>query len=240
MSMTVPMQAPGSKSLPAQMRTNHPGAGSNGFARLQAQHPGYPQGGYPAQPMSPVYKVNLGAMGRHRGMRGLRGMGDTGTGGTSVYTPPSVITPVDIPVDISTMTPTDLQDLFGTGATASQDTAAAQQIAALNPPAGLYSGPTSVAPGAATPAAPSGYQWANLVNSSGQTLAKVLAISQGGSAVTLPNGAQLIYGSATASAAGSVSGLLNTSVAGIPLQTILVVGGGLLLVMMLMEGGGRR
>jgi hypothetical protein len=90
-----------------------------------------------------------------------------------------------------------------------------------------YSGPTSVAPNSATPAAPTGYQWAQMVNSSGQTLAKVLAISQGGSAITLPNGEQLLFGSATSAAAGS---LLSTSSLG-SLLPLLLIGGGLWLIM---------
>jgi hypothetical protein len=74
----------------------------------------------------------------------------------------------------------------------------------LTPPAG-YTGPTVLGASSATPAAPAGYQWATLANQAGQTLAKVLAVSQGGSSVTLPNGTQLLYGSATAAAnAGSV------------------------------------
>jgi hypothetical protein len=90
-----------------------------------------------------------------------------------------------------------------------------------------YSGPTSVAPNSATPAAPTGYQWAQMVNSSGQTLAKVLAISQGGSAITLPNGEQLLFGSATSAAAGS---LLSTSSLG-SLLPLLLIGGGLWLIL---------
>lgn len=90
-----------------------------------------------------------------------------------------------------------------------------------------YNGPNSVSPNSATPPAPAGYQWAQMVNSSGQTLAKVLAISQGGSAITLPNGEQLLFGSATSAAAGS---LLSTSSLG-SLLPLLLIGGGLWLIL---------
>ena len=91
--------------------------------------------------------------------------------------------------------------------------------------------PTVVAANASTPAAPSGYQWATLINASGQNLAKVLTIAQGGSSVTLPNGTQLLYGS-SASAAGAAS--LATSFGSVLSNpTLLLVGGGILVFMLL-------
>jgi hypothetical protein len=90
-----------------------------------------------------------------------------------------------------------------------------------------YNGPYSAPPNSNPPPAPSGYQWASLINASGQTLAKVLAVSQGGSAITLPNGEQLLFGSATSAAAGS---LLSTSSLG-SLLPLLLIGGGLWLIL---------
>lgn len=117
-------------------------------------------------------------------------------------------------------------------------TSIAQVVAAAGLPTSIpgYSGPTSVAPGAVTPTPPAGYMWATLANQAGQTLAKVLAISQGGSTVTLPNGSQLIYGSAASAAnAGSLlsttGGLATLGSSG----SLMLLLGGLLLFFLLEE-----
>lgn len=107
------------------------------------------------------------------------------------------------------------------------------------PPAG-YSGPTSVPVGTKPPVAPSGYQWATLINQSGQQLAQILAISQGGSSIRLPNGNQLIFGSpqsAAYGAAGYAGGQIGSGLFSGSTGTLLVVGG---LAVLLLLAGGRR
>lgn len=300
MSITVPTQAPGAKSLPAQMRVS---PNVNGMMRLRAQHPGYPMG-LTVVPMSQPYVRGMSGgmdmiarqplsvrgrggimvmsgmyglgLGRLRGLRGFRGLGQDDTSdltGEGDNLGDQSGGDFSIPTDISnlpdtSLTPSDLLPgavvtsgdvtypslmcgssacsasslydnpaaVFGTSTVSDQ--ASAAQLANLLPPLSAYSGPTVLPAGSATPAAPSGYQWATLANQAGTTLAKVLAISQGGSSVTLPNGTQLLYGSATSSAAGSVSSLLSGNVGGIPMGTLLVIGGGVLLLMMVMGGGG--
>lgn len=103
-----------------------------------------------------------------------------------------------------------------------------------------WTGPTVVAPTAATPTPPNGYAWANVLNQSGNTIAKILAISQGGSSIQLPNGQQIVYGSPAAAQAGSLSnalgGQLNTS-------SIMLFGGlalGFLFLMSMGNRGGGR
>jgi len=124
-----------------------------------------------------------------------------------------------------------LSALMAVGVPTSAATAAALVATA---PAGSGINPVQPA-NANVPAAPSGYQWAQLVNSEGNTLAKVLTIAQGGSSVTLPNGTQLLYGSA--GSAASASGVLGalSSVTGLNSSTLLLVGAGVL-VFFLMEG----
>lgn len=90
-------------------------------------------------------------------------------------------------------------------------------------------GQTIYPPSVTPPTAPSGMQWATMINSSGQAIAKILTVSQGGTAITLPNGNQLLYGSAAASVAGAAG--LGSSLNS--LLPILLIGGGLLLVMKL-------
>ena len=102
------------------------------------------------------------------------------------------------------------------------------QIPGYGGPSG-YSGPSVVPATSTPPTPPAGYEWASLINASGNTLAKVLAISQGGSAITLPNGQQLVFGSAASAAAGS---LLSSSSLGSMLPLLLIAGGFLLLMNM--------
>ena len=98
-------------------------------------------------------------------------------------------------------------------------------------PAG-YSGPAVVRSGS-TPQAPAGYQWAQVTNQAGQTLAQVLAVAQGGASITLPNGNKLIYGSAASAAtAGTATALANTIMS----PSVLLMLGGVLVVMLMMRG----
>jgi hypothetical protein len=119
------------------------------------------------------------------------------------------------------------------GGAASGYTAAIPQygipVGVVGAPAG-YAGPVQVAAGASTPAAPTGYQWAQVTNSAGQTLTKVLAVSQGGAAITLPNGNQLLYGSAASAATAGVAGAL-TGTGITNLLPLLLIGGAVLLLM---------
>ncbi len=101
-----------------------------------------------------------------------------------------------------------------------------------------YAGPRVVSPTAATPAAPTGYQWAQVVNSAGQTMAKVLAISQGASVVSLPNGAQMIYQGATGATAALSGAGVGTALSSILANPVVLIGGALVLFMMM--GGSRR
>jgi hypothetical protein len=106
-----------------------------------------------------------------------------------------------------------------------------------------YSGPTVLAPTSPTPPAPNGYQWATLLSSTGQSLARILAISQGGSAISLPGGQQLIFGSPQSAAygagaygAGQVAGGIGQALGG-GTGMVLVLGG--LVALMLFAGGSR-
>ena len=138
------------------------------------------------------------------------------------------LSPVTDPNNVGSNT---LSALTAAGVPATAATAVALVATA---PAGSGINPVQPA-NANVPAAPSGYQWAQLVNSEGNTLAKVLTIAQGGSSVTLPNGTQLLYGSSTAAAnATGVLGALST-VTGLNSSTLLLVGAGVL-VFFLMEG----
>jgi len=68
-----------------------------------------------------------------------------------------------------------------------------------------YTGPTVIKGTASTPAAPAGYNWATLINSSGNQLAKILTVAQGGSSQTLANGNQLLFGAGQSNLMGSLS-----------------------------------
>lgn len=176
---------------------------------------------------------------RGRGFGGYRGMGqdefiddfetgvsNLGTDFENIFTDdtpfPTIAT---APADIITSTTGQLSFPYLTGAGVDSTTAAS--VAPLvQAPAG-YTGPTVVKGTAATPAAPNGYQWAQLINSSGNQLAKILTISQGGSAVTLANGNQLLYG---AGSGASASTLLNSLSSTTGLSTSMLLIGGIGLV----------
>lgn len=111
-------------------------------------------------------------------------------------------------------------------------TTAAAAAPLVQAPAG-YTGPTIVSGSSATPAAPSGYQWAQIINASGNNLAKILTVAQGGTAITLPNGNQLLYGAGanvnTSSLLTSLSGSTGLS------PTVLMIGGIGLLALLLLK-----
>jgi hypothetical protein len=202
MNLTVPSLGPGQRSLPASMRT----------------------------PQGPNFAQRRLAM----GMQGLFGLGqDDGEddGGVFITDSGSPLTtsgtdPIIATAPAATISQTT-QTLTGFGVDPANAAIAATYAAT---PSG-YTGPTTVAATAATPAAPNGYQWATLVNASGQNLAKILTIAQGGSSVTLPNGTQLLYGS-SASAAGA-AGLATSLTSVLSNPTLLLVGGGILVFMLL-------
>ena len=227
--MATPSLYPGERSLPAELRTP---SGSN-FAQRRL-----------AASLQPSASPTSWNQMRLRGLMGVHGLGQTCTGydedgncdswdstTTGPTQPVSLPTPI-ISNPVDTNTGVNLSSVFSN---LGVDPTTAQYAAPYATAPSGYTGATVVAPTAATPAAPSGYQWAQLVNSEGNTLAKVLTIAQGGSSVTLPNGTQLLYGSSTAAAnATGVLGALST-VTGLNSSTLLLVGAGVL-VFFLMEG----
>lgn len=222
MPMTVPMQRGGSKSLPAELKVG----GHNPVRRMQALSPGY--GPWPGR-MQPYF-------------RGMRGLGDDPIDTSTL--PGIDLTPTDATVPgggVTTFTDPVTGQLYTNsggdwtpfGSTAIPFTPMAIPTSYTGAPPAGYSGPTQVAPGVTPPSAPAGYQWASLLNSTGQTLAKVLAISQGGSSVTLPNGTSIQYGSAAGSVAGAGSNAFTspTALGGLSLGTLGLLAAGLLLFM---------
>lgn len=184
--------------------------GHNPVMRMRASSPGYPR------PRLSAY---------HRALAGL---------GCDPTEDPTCLDLGQVPVDLTPVTlPTDLP-------TVDLSTISSEIPVSLigSLPTG-YTGPTVVSASATPPAAPSGYQWATMLNSTGQTLAKVLAISQGGSSVQLPNGAQLVYGSPASAAAGSASGLFTaqTGVGGLSIGTLALLAIGGVLLFSMAKGG---
>lgn len=104
------------------------------------------------------------------------------------------------------------------------------QYTLSNPPSG-YTGPFTLPAGSATPVAPSGYQWVTAMNGAGQGIAKILAISQGGSTTTLPNGTVIMQGSTPGAIAGAgATGLqVQTGVGGLSLGTLGLLAAGVML-----------
>jgi hypothetical protein len=256
-NISVPSIAPGAKSLPSELKIRNP---RNMVQRMKAQHSGISGlGVFPYQAI-----VQSGGKSYRLGMGRLRGLGqdDTGEDDSSIplsSTDIGATIPVDTSISLPTVTlpatSTDITTEYegslenaieGTGVTSAApafSTADLQTMALngaiLSPPAG-YSGPTVVAGNATPPAAPTGYQWASVVNSAGQTLAKVMAVSQGGTSVTLPNGTQLLYGSPAAAEAGigtSLSSLGTTLTSNMPLVLIVV---GALIFLPMLAGGSKR
>lgn len=255
--MATPSLYPGERSLPAELRT----APGGNFAQRRLAASLQPS----ASPTSWNQMRLRGLMGVHglgQGDSGGDGSTDLNPGDVNLnQLVPEVISPVldssgnvDIPLPpdcssfaltaaqasacgLSTVTdPNNVGSNALSALTAAGVPTTAATAAALVATAPAGSGINPVQPANANvPAAPSGYQWAQLVNSEGNTLAKVLTIAQGGSSVTLPNGTQLLYGSA--GSAASASGVLGalSSVTGLNSSTLLLVGAGVL-VFFLMEG----
>lgn len=220
--MATPSLYPGERSLPAELRTP---SGSN-FAQRRL-----------AASLQPSANPTSWNDMRLRGLMGVHGLGqdsiDPGDTGVITDTNTSVNSIINDNSNIDALNLSSLTTDAGLSPASAQ--ALASSVSGyVSAPSG-YTGATVVAPTASTPAAPSGYQWAQLVNSEGNTLAKVLTIAQGGSSVTLPNGTQLLYGSA--GSAASASGVLGalSSVTGLNSSTLLLVGAGVL-VFFLMEG----
>jgi len=236
--MAVPTTRSGD-SLPAELRVRREFRGSPYFsrARLIAN-----QAGLTGMSRS----VDVGFKVRGGGMSGISGIGDVCDPNDPAYDlsacisasspdQSGVLAPVEVPP--IEYTSTQLQNLNTSidalnAGVLPGDTATLNQISSVVPPGSVYSGPTVLGPGSSVPAAPSGYQWASLVNASGQTLAKILAVSQGGSSLQLANGSQLVYGSPAAAAAsgGLVTAPGVTASLG-NLTPLLLVGLGLLLFM---------
>ena len=169
------------------------------------------------------------------GMRGVGGVGDGDTD-TGVFTSAPEL-PVDMPVD---MTPIDTVLPAGfVGPLAPGETVAAYEGPTIQAP--VYSAPvgvvTSVPAGQTPPQAPAGYQWVQAANGAAQSLAKVLAISQGGTVMQLPNGQQIIAGFPGANVgvlgAGGVVGQVSAYL------PYLMLAGGAVLLMSFMGGRGR-
>lgn len=230
--MATPSLYPGERSLPAELRTTR----GIGFAqrRLAAS----------LQPSASPTSWNA------MRLRGLMGLGqdddstDLNSGDVDLnQLVPEVISPltdssgnVDIPLPAAgtaTYTGTNTVNLTSVFTGMGVDPTVASTVSGyVSAPSG-YTGPTVAGPSATTPAAPTGYQWATLINSEGNTLAKVLTIAQGGSSVTLPNGTQLLYGASSGTASTALSAL--SSVTGLSSTTIMLIGAGVL-VFFLMEG----
>lgn len=221
----VPSLGPGERSLPAELRTRR-GAG---FAARRLRN----------------------------GMRGVSGWGmgdDTSSesGDTSGDTSGIDFTPIDLPSSSGTL-PTDniftapAPEVPATGAlpglilstsadggtsvlptTAQTGGDFVQAPPNYSAPSGY---PTTYPTTSQPPAAPSGYQWVQAANGAALNLAKVLAISQGGTVMQLPNGQQIISG-----APGANVGVLSSSgIAGSIssyLPYILLIGGAFLLMNM--------
>lgn len=263
-NISVPSIAPGAKSLPSELKIRNP---RNMVQRMKAQHPGVAGiNGLGAFPYHTI--IQSGGKYYRLGMGGLRGLGqesddgsDDGDGGDSIVDSSGTVATVEsgggsvITIPTTTITPTvDLPDIapmdtvdwvnfeasMGSAGTTGLTPAQLSSLG-VGAPTG-YTGPTVVSASATPPAAPTGYQWASVVNSAGQTLAKVMAVSQGGTSVTLPNGTQLLYGSpAAAEAAGGISSSLSslgtTLTSNMPLVLIVI---GALIFLPMLTGGSKR
>jgi hypothetical protein len=182
-----------------------------------------------------------------RGLSALRGVGDccsdTCSDMSCVTSPSSVtgsptinVTPVTTPVTTPAPTGPTASDLATAAASdassgltpcLSYDSSGVCSSWVASPPA--YSAPAGYptsAPLGTSPAAPAGYQWVQAANGAALSLAKVLAISQGGTVMQLPNGQQIITGAAGTSALAStaLSGTLGSM-----LPLLLLAGGAVLL-----------
>ena len=218
--MTVPTLQPGERSLPAELRTRR----GTGFASRRLQN----------------------------GMRGVTGIGDDSgddsgddTGGSVFVGPIDPTTVTTLPLDstttagaldtLATAPDVTLAPVAVTGGTSVLPTTAQtggdfiQAPPNYSAPAGYpttYSGTTPPS------AAPSGYQWVQAANGAALNLAKVLAISQGGTVMQLPNGQQIISGASGASNLSLSAAGLTGSISSF-LPYILLIGGAFLVINMM-------
>lgn len=217
--MTVPSMQPGQGSLPAELRTRR----GSGFAGRRLRN----------------------------GMRGVCGIGDDTD---SESGDPLDFTPIDLPTSTGVLTgdplagsglttsatpvtgslPGLILSTSADGGTSVLPTTAQtggdfiQAPSSYSAPSGY---PTTYPATSQPPAAPSGYQWVQAANGAALNLAKVLAISQGGTVMQLPNGQQIISGAPGA----NVGVLSSTGIAGSIssfLPYILLIGGAFLLMNM--------
>lgn len=239
MPMTVPMQAGGSKSLPAELKVG----GGDPFSRFRAEHPGYgnrTRSGFSAVPFplqaGPVNPLNLNPIVRRAQAMGMSGLGEGDTG---------IIDTTQIPVDTTpsvTIDPLPTIDPFPTSTPLPAGTDIMAGLNSIVPQIPDWSGPTVVAPTTTPPTPPAGYSWAQVLNAAGQNIGQILAITQGGSVTRLPNGLTVMQGSTpgavTQAGAGGVVGAAGAfaSPLGISTGTMLMVGG-IVLVMVLMNRG---
>src|SRR5579883_1339575 len=225
MPLTVPMQAGGAKSLPAELKVR----GGNPFARFRAEHPGFGQRtptGFGALPirtgaMNPL--VLNPVVARWAGMSGLGD--DTTVIDTSATTDVLSPTPDVTSIPSSTPLPESGDILSG--------------LQSITPAVPDWTGPTVVAPNVSTPMPPNGYSWAQVLNSSGQVIGQILAISQGGSVTQLPNGLKVVQGSPAGAVTQAGTGFANafgTVLSNPSSVSTLLLFGGLAVLMIAMSG----
>lgn len=116
------------------------------------------------------------------------------------------------------------------------------QLSTINIPLpGGYTGPTTVPMGTTPPTAPAGYQWAQVLNAANQSIGQVLAIAQGGSTTTLPNGLRIVQGSPQGAIASAGAGAAGMIAQAQPFSVgSMVMIGGLAVVLILAMQMGRR
>lgn len=203
MNLTVPMQAGGVKSLPAELKGwGRPIVGPGG-----PYFGGGPTYRWPPPPGSPPPVQRRPPM-FGGGPVMLAGLGDGDTGLDPGVVIPSIdpaagagtwTNPVsfDASGNMSIMPTAESNEALYAAAMAGQAGVTADTLQALYDatavPSG-YKGPLTLPVGAQTPAAPSGYQWAQLINAAGNNMVQVLAATRPGTSYTqLPNGTKIVY-----------------------------------------------
>jgi len=122
-----------------------------------------------------------------------------------------------------------------------QDLVTAMADAGQTPTSCTVANGCLIAPTSTPPTAPSGYQWAQVINAAGKVTALMLAASQPGAQVTtLPNGSTLVYNptaTAAAAAAAAAANPLSALTSSGMLIPLLLIGG---LFLMMNASGGKR